>query len=44
MSEQKPGGYGSGGNWKKYLVWYLIGGGVVYLLVWLLFLRNGYGT
>jgi hypothetical protein len=41
---EEPGGYGGGGyrrNWVKYLVIYLIVGGIIYLLVWLLFLRNG---
>lgn len=35
------GGYGR--NWLKWLVIYLIVGGAIYLLVWFLFLRNGYG-
>jgi hypothetical protein len=44
MAEQEPdrpdkGGYGR--NWGKYLLIYLIAGGIVYLLVWLLFFRDG---
>lgn len=36
------GGYGGGGrNWLRYLIIYLIVGGIIYLLVWLLFLRDG---
>jgi hypothetical protein len=45
MSEEKPGsGYGKSGygsKWKKYLAWYLIIGGVAYLLIWLIFIRDG---
>jgi hypothetical protein len=40
MSEQNSG-YGGGGRWKKYLLWYLIGAVVVYGLVWLIFLKDG---
>ena len=36
------GGYGR--NWLKYLLIYLVVGGAIYLLVWLLFLRDGYGS
>jgi hypothetical protein len=40
MSEQDPkGGYGR--NWGKYILIYLLVGGAVYLLVWLLFFRGG---
>jgi hypothetical protein len=40
MSEQDPkGGYGR--NWGKYILIYLLIGGAVYLLVWLLFFRGG---
>ncbi len=28
-------------NWLKYLVIYLLVGGAIYVLVWLLFLRDG---
>jgi hypothetical protein len=28
-------------NWVKYLLIYLVVGGIIYLLVWLLFLRDG---
>jgi hypothetical protein len=38
--EQKPGGYGRS-NWAKYLIIYLVVGGVLYFLIWLLFLRDG---
>jgi hypothetical protein len=45
MSDEKPGpDYGKGGygsKWKKYLAWYLIIGGVAYLLIWLIFIRDG---
>jgi hypothetical protein len=44
MSDEKPGGYGKGEygrKWKKYLAWYLIIGGVAYLLIWLFFIRDG---
>jgi hypothetical protein len=44
MDEKKPDsdyGKGYGSKWKKYLAWYLIIGGVAYLLIWLLFLRDG---
>lgn len=40
MADQ-GGGYGR--NWLKWLVLYLIVGGAIYLLVWFLFLRDGYG-
>lgn len=48
MSEQEPqgGGYGKDGyrrNWGKYILIYLLVGGAIYLLVWLLFLRGGGG-
>lgn len=36
-------GDGYGRNWLKWVVIYLIVGGGIYFLVWLLFLRNGYG-
>jgi hypothetical protein len=40
MAEQKPDrGYRR--NWLRYLVIYLVVGGVIYLLVWLIFLRGG---
>ena len=38
MAEQKPR-YGS--RWKRWLVIYLIAAAVVYLIVWLVFFRNG---
>ncbi|HEV2905729.1 MAG TPA: hypothetical protein VGZ50_00210 [Actinomycetota bacterium] len=44
MSDEQPGGYDKGGygsKWKKYLAWYLIIGGVAYLLIWLFFIRDG---
>ena len=40
MTEQKPG-YGTGGRWKRYLLWYIIGAAIVYGLVWLIWLRDG---
>jgi hypothetical protein len=42
MSEREPKkGYGR--NWGKYILIYLLIGGAVYLLIWLLFLRGGGG-
>lgn len=41
MADSGGGGYGR--NWLKYLIIYLVVGGAIYLLVWLLFLRDGYG-
>lgn len=39
------GGYGGRWrqNWWKYLLIYLVVGGIVYVVVYYLFLRNGYG-
>jgi hypothetical protein len=44
MEEQEPGrGYGGGRSWVKWLIIYLLIGGVIYLGVWFFFFRNGYG-
>jgi hypothetical protein len=42
--EEKPSGYGggySGGGWKKWLLIYLIAGGIIYLIVYLVFFADG---
>ncbi|MGH2692345.1 MAG: hypothetical protein ACRDHM_07545 [Actinomycetota bacterium] len=42
MSDEKPGGgYGSGRNWLKYLLIYLVVGGVAYAIIWYAFLKDG---
>lgn len=45
MSDQQPGGGNGGGgyrrNWLKYLVIYLVVGGLAYLLIWYVFLKDG---
>lgn len=40
MSEEKPRGYG-GGNWRKWLLIYVVVAVVAYLLVYFLFFRDG---
>lgn len=40
-SEGKGAGYGS--KWKKYLLLYIIAGGLIYLVIYLLYFKNGYG-
>lgn len=42
MAEQEPGGgYGSGRNWIKYLIIYLVVGGAAYAIIWYAFLKDG---
>jgi hypothetical protein len=48
MSEE-PGSGGTGGgyrrNWVRYLIIYLLVGGVAYAAIWFFFLKNGgYGS
>jgi hypothetical protein len=39
MGEEKRSGYGR--NWRKWLLIYVAVGAVVYLLIYLIFLRDG---
>jgi hypothetical protein len=42
--EEKSSGYGrgyGGGGWKKWLLIYLIAGGIIYLIVYLVFFADG---
>jgi hypothetical protein len=39
MAEEKRGGYGS--KWMKWAAIYLVAGGIVYLIVYLLFFNHG---
>jgi hypothetical protein len=42
MADQEPrGSYGGGRSWVKWILIYVIVAAVVYLLVWLLFFRDG---
>ena len=41
MAEREPGGGYGGRNWGKWILIYVIVAAVVYLLVWLLFFRDG---
>jgi hypothetical protein len=44
VSEPQPGGgYGGGRNWLKYLIIYLVVGGLAYLVIWYVFLKDGGG-
>ena len=41
MAEEKRGGYGS--KWMKWAAIYLVAGGIVYLIVYLVFFNHGGG-
>ena len=44
MAEQQPGGgYGGGRSWLKYLLIYLVIGGIAYAVIYYAFLSNGDG-